>query len=224
MIKCLPIAFIFCTHNGQSQTTTDRYEYRSLAGDIGVDNMFVNAHHFNQWAKLSGQKPPAASVSGHLAFSYIAHYFDGGIEVIFPDPYRIEGMFAGVRLTRYKNKVTSWLNIHTGYFSALYNNLHPVNYTLTQEQMGKQMQLQYNNWYVGISNKTYWTHHHKKHETTLIGINLLVGYTTGRGNWSYGYYIGSGKTLSFVSQPVNGIPSIGDVFLNIGLLCGIGSR
>lgn len=224
MIKCLPIAFIFYAHNGQGQTTPVKNNYRSLAMDIGVDNTIVNASHFDQWARISGQKPPSPGISGHLAVSYMAHYFDGGIEVIFPDPYRIEGMFAGVRLTRYRSRITSWLNFHTGTFSALYNYIHPVNYTLTQDQVGKQLQLQYNNWYVGLSSKTYWTHHHKKHDSTLVGINVLAGYTTGSGNWKYGYYVGSGKTLSFVGQPVNGIPSIGDMFLNIGVLCGIGTR
>jgi hypothetical protein len=225
MKKNLLFVFVFvCMDRGQAQPSTNRSQFHSIAADLGADYTLTNADLVNHWAIASGQKSPGCSVSGHFTISYLSQHFAGGIEVVFPDPYRLAGGFVGVRLTHFRSRVASWLNFHIGYFDALYNSLHPVNYTPTPDQAGKKLQLQYNNGYVGIASKTYWKHHHKKGGSTMLGLDLMAGCTPWAGHWSYGYYVGSGKSVSFVSEPVSGIPSISNLFLNMGIFCGLDSR
>lgn len=219
-ILLLLLLFGFTTTYSQDQK--DKYLYRSLAIDIGPDFTFAHVHGLNHWAVMSGQSAPKQSVSAHLRISYFYKHYGGGIEGIFPYPYEVSDIFIGRKLTRFNSPVTSLLNLHFGNFAAIYKHLRPDNYTLTADQQGKSLQLQFNKSFFGLSSKNYWSYIKKKGGSTIVGLEILAGYMPWSDNWQFGYYVHKPKT--FISNRVYGIPSFGKLFFNAGLLIGLASR
>ena len=111
----------------------------------------------------------------------------------------------------------------------MYSNISPVNYTPTEAQKGKELQLHYNATYIGLSSKNYInglsfkSGKGKKGASYNCGFYADFGYEPWGGDWEYGYYTGSGKYAQFHSQNVYGIPHLNNVFVDMGIFIGIGT-
>ena len=105
----------------------------------------------------------------------------------------------------------------------------PTNYTLTSDELGKKLQLQYRAVYIGLSSRNYLnklnfkTGKGKSAVSFNPGFNFEFGYEPWGGAWHYGYYKGSGKSSQFIGNRVYGIPALSNVFFNAGVSLGIGN-
>ncbi len=201
----------------------DSTKFRKLMFSIGIDKAFINSKNFDAWLAKHNTDKQAQDVTGNIDISLTTKKYDFGVSAVFPDPYCVGSLYFGRRLTNFKSKFSTFLNIHAGYFDALYEHTAPAYITPPPSNPGKPTLLQYNSGYVGLSLKNYFTSYLKKAGTSNIGFDLDMGYTAWTNGWKYGFYSGPGRHSHFKGTHVHQIPPPGKFFINFSIFYGLGT-
>ncbi len=191
---------------------------------MGADYTHTSVGLLSHWTHKTRQLDPFQGVSAQLSITFITRRFDYGFNAVYPNPNRIIALYSGPRLTNLTSPVSSFINLELGLFSAIYNHLKPPITRPNEDRAGKIMQLQYNNAFIGLSSKNYLSHLNVKKNSFAVGLNFMGGYFPLHGDWRYGYHNYSGKSSSFISHKVHGIPYLGKYFFSTGITIGFGGR
>jgi hypothetical protein len=214
--------------NSFCQINLNGTEERTFVLSVGAEKMFINNEAFNNWTEQNYNKKINNFASLNLDVNMILKAYDVGIDASVGYPYAVGSIYWGRRLTSLQSKVSSFLNLHIGFFDAL-PDVAPVNYVPTPDQQGKHLQLQYHETYIGLSDKNYLnklnfrTGKGKKAVSYNPGFYFDFGYEPWNGDWQYGYYKGSGKYSQFIGNKVYGIPNLSKIFFTTGIFIGIGN-
>ncbi len=223
------ISLIFIAVPAFSQINANGIAGNMLILSIGANKTFINNPGFDAWTKSNYNKTEGNLMSGHLDFAIITKAYDFGIHASAPFPYRVSSLYFGKRLTTQQSKISSFLNLEIGELEAIYTDIAPVDYIPTAAEEGRKLQLHYDAFYFGLSSKNYInalsfkSGKGKKAVSFNSGFYLDLGYEPWGGDWSYGYYTGSGKYAEFHSHTAYGIPHLNNLFIDAGIFLGMGS-
>jgi hypothetical protein len=193
---------------------------------LGMHQTFISNPAFNSWTMANYGRTihSSSNISGQASFAL--KKYDGGLYATGKYPFQNIDAYFGPRLTSYKNKFSSFLNLEFGELDAHYKNISPINYTPTPDQQGKDLELHYDSYYVGISSLNYFKvpFTHNRHLALYPGFHLAARYGFG-GGWSYGYYKDDGiNGFNFKSVSIHDIPNLGKFNVDAGLFIGFGTR
>jgi len=212
-----------CFNYAFAQLDSKNREDGFFSLDIGPNKMFYNNLEFNQWttANYNLVKKNRLGILGD--FSYTGKHFDGGLSISYASPLTSMIGYFGYRLTGKYTAISSWLNLQFGELYAKFTNIAPVNYQLTDDEVGQKMELHYNAGYIGFSSKNYINSLHwnmklgKEKLPVNIGFYASLGFTPFARNWHYGYMSYNDNDTSFVSRKVNTIPKMSKVYGSAGV-------
>jgi hypothetical protein len=200
--------------------------------DGGVNQVSINNPSFNGWAMSNYGKNENPGVSGFFDLA-VTGKWDANLHIAAANPFLVAGIEFGKRLTKPNSPLAMYLNLDWGDFDAMFNDLAPLNYTLTPDQQGQQMQLKSSNTFFGITSRNYFSRLQfyigKAHRGVFTsGFYVTGGWTPFRKQWRYGYYEDDGTdadgvtTYNFNSVKVYNIPTINNFFIDTGFFVGIG--
>jgi len=200
--------------------------------DVGINNTSINNPAFTGWAAGNYNRNANAGISGLFDIT-IAGKWDAGFHLSTANPFLVADIEFGKRLTSRHSPIASYINIDYGEFNAMFNDLAPLNYTLTPDQQGKQMQLKSRNSYLGITSRNYVNRLNffvgRGHNAVFVsGFYAKAGWMPFRKQWEYGYYEDTGSdadgtpTYDFNSVKIDNIPNINNFFFDAGVFIGIG--
>jgi hypothetical protein len=191
---------------------------------VGPSKMFLNNNYFNRWTVNNYRLIDEVSTGIDVDLAVTGKYYNAGLLLSYSAPVLMAKAYFGRRLTNPFSPVSSWLNIEIGEISAKFTNIAPVNYTLTPDEMGQNLELHYNAGYIGLMSKNYlnFLHGNIKIGRVKIPVNsgfyVSAGFTPFARNWHYGYYR-DGDTV-FTSRKVNSIPKLSKFYANTGFFVG----
>jgi len=219
-----------------SQDPPFRPDQVSLSFDFGKP--FINNQAFEKWAQTNYHKRynNNASYGADINMAFLKHYDLGVRFGGSSGDFNYFSFYAGVRVTPRYSWLTSFLNLEGQYYFVASNNLAPVNYRLTADELGQPMELHYSTGFVGLSSRNYirpLNIRYGKLRRSVIrwGFFVNAGYQPWKTAWKYGYYKETESTNSdgedettkeFISRKVYSIPKLADRYLQTGIFVGIG--
>jgi hypothetical protein len=228
------LLFLF-VQRGFAQFTFDGTSDNLMVLSGGVQELFTANTAFNGWSAANYNKHFSAPFTGNvnLAFINFKNYEIGG-NLSWNSLYGFGGGYLGRSLTSSRSGITSWLDIDIGYFYANYGNqVLPLNYTLTPDQVGKQLELHYTSTYIGITSKNYFNKQAirvgvKRLGATFIpALHFSVGYEPfNNTGYQYGYYYtrASDTSKQFRGVPIRNIPHLSKLFFSAGLSISVAGK
>lgn len=200
----------------------------------GVHELYTGNTAFNAWTISNYNKRIEAPFGGNIDLMFINFKnYDIGGNFSWNNVYGFGGGYIGRRLTNPNASIASWLNIDIGSFYANYKNqVPPVNYTLTPDQIGQQLELHYTATYIGLTSKNYLNKKSirigKRWGAVFIpSVSFSVGYEPFRNSaWNYGYYYtqASDTSRQFKNTSIRNIPHLSKVFFNAGIIIAVAAK
>jgi hypothetical protein len=204
---------------------------------LGVHQSFMNNPAFNAWTLSNYNKKINSTINGEGDLTFFMKKYDAGLHYSSANSFDFTALYFGLRLTSVQSKVSSWLNFDFGGLNIDRSDLAPVDYTLTPDQQGKKLKLEYSMYYIGLTSKNYLNNlhfHFGKHKKTSFntGFYLSAGYDPFNDRaWSYGYDDNANATIDsdgnttvpFKSVKVNSVPLLNRFFMEAGIFVGIGN-
>jgi hypothetical protein len=190
---------------------------------FGVSNTFINRQAFDNWTLANYNLRENNNANFLIDIGVIENRFDLGANLNVGSAFVMYSAYFGYRLTRPYGPITSWLNIEAGEFLGIFHNIAPVNYVPTPDQMGQDLELHYDNGFIGLMSKSYlnFLHFNIKIGKGRIPVNpgffVSAGYQPGSRDWKYGYY---NTDTVFVSSKIHTIPKLSKVQVNAGVFVG----
>jgi hypothetical protein len=190
---------------------------------MGASYDFVNRGAFDAFTKANYNLVERHNMNLLIDFGYIYRRFDFGGDLDIDATFNQHLIYFGRRLTGPHSFITSWLNLEYGQYTGVFKNIAPVNYTLTPDQRGQQLQLQYTANYIGISSRNFlnFLHHTIRLGKGGLPINtgffVGAGYQPNGGNWKYGYY---NTDTVFTAVKIKTIPKLSRVQVSTGVFVG----
>ncbi len=224
-MKKLIIIFILagCFTSAFAQLNAKNREDGLFSIGIGPNQMFYNNGDFNRWTMANYNILKKNSTGFLFDLGYTDKHWGGGLSIGYSSPLMNFIGYVGYKLTGRYTAISSWLNVQLGEISARFKNIAPVNYPLTDDEMGQKMELHYNAGYVGLSSKNYINSLHrnikvgKEKIPVNVGFYASLGFTPFARNWRYGYYSYSDNDTTFVNRKVGTIPKMSKVYGNAGV-------
>lgn len=223
-MKKLIIIFILagCFNQAFAQLNSKNREDGLFSIEIGPNQMFYNNGDFNRWT-TANYNIIEKNLTGFLAtLSYTDKHLGGGFSIGYNSPLTNYMAYFGYKLTGRYTAISSWLNLQFGELSARFKNIAPVNYQLTDDEIGQKMELHYNAAYIGISSKNYINSLHwnikvgKEKIPVNAGFYASLGFTPFARNWRCGYYSYKDNDTTFVNRKVGTIPKTSKVYGSAG--------
>jgi len=196
----------------------------------GIHELYTGNTAFNAWTTANYNKRITSPFGGNIDLMFIDFKnYDLGGNYSWSSVYGFGGGYIGRRLTHPNAGIASWLNIDLGSFYANYKNqVPPVNYTLTPDQVGKQLELHYTSTYIGLTSKNYLIKKGKRWAAIFIPtVFFSVGYEPFRNSaWNYGYYYtqASDTSQQFKNTHIRSIPHLSKVFFNAGIAISVAAK
>jgi len=238
-LKKIPllVSLLLLFGNSFAQLTSSGSPDNVFVFSLGAATPFMNNIAFNAWAKTNYNKNVAINnqVNYDSNLAFVFKKWDLDIHIDGNSTLGVISLDFGRRLTPQHSIISSFLNFEIGEFSLSYNDIVPVGYTLTADQQGKKLDLQYVQTFIGLSSKNYLNMlHFRTGKRGGVSINSgffgRVGYMPQRTYWQYGYSTSSVDLTSptfkqtyFHGVNIPGIPKLNDVFADVGLFIGIGN-
>jgi len=191
--------------------------------NLGVSDISINRQAFDNWTMANYNLKENRNTNFLVDMGYIEDRFDSGITLNVGSSFAIYSAYIGYRLTRNYSPIASWLNFEAGEFLGIFTNIAPVNYVRTPDQVGQNLELHYDNGFVGLMSKNYLNFLHFNIKMGMIripvnsGFFVSAGYQPGSRDWRYGYY---NTDTVFVSTKIHTIPKLSKVQVNTGVFVG----
>ncbi|SDD74632.1 hypothetical protein SAMN05216464_102445 [Mucilaginibacter pineti] len=241
MKKILLLLLFFVTAKSSyaqfDQNPRDTYFTFSLGAGIPV----VDNSAFDRWTQLNYNKKYNNNVSGNADIGVVYKKFNAGIRVAAGSgDFVTYSFYAGRKLTADQSPLVSFLNFEVGGQSVVSKTLAPVNYELSPDELGKDMQLNYNATFIGLYSKNYLSHlginiGKKKRVAITPGFYIGLEYRVGGGTWKYGYLQDNGSdtyyyedgssytttNTKFVGNKVYDVPKLANKFMSGGVFLSI---
>jgi hypothetical protein len=190
---------------------------------MGASNAFINRQAFDQWTRANYNLTEKYNANFMLDLGGVYKRFDLGGSLNVGGSFNQFVVYVGRRLTGQRSFITSWLNFEYGQFVGIFKNIAPVNYTLTPDQQGQQLELHYTGNFIGLSSRNFlnFLHYNIKLRKVKIPVNtgvfVSLEYQPGARDWNYGYY----KTDTvFTAVKIKTIPKLSKVQLTTGVFMG----
>lgn len=224
-MKKLIIIFILagCCNQAFAQLDSKNREDGLFSIGLGPNQMFYNNGDFNRWTMANYNILKKNSTGFLFDLGYTDKHWGGGFSIGYSSPLMNFMGYAGYKLTGRYTAISSWLNVQLGEISARFKNIAPVNYQLTDDEVGQKMELHYNAGYVGLSSKNYinslyWNIKVGKEKIPVnAGFYASLGFTPFARNWRYGYYSYKDNDTTFVNRKVGTIPKMSKVYGSAGV-------
>ena len=224
-MKKLIIIFILagCFNQAFAQLDSKNREDGLFSIGLGPNQMFKNNGDFNRWTTANYKILKKKSTGFLFDLGYTDKHWGGGFSIGYSSPLMNFMGYAGYKLTGRYTAISSWLNVQLGEISARFKNIAPVNYQLTDDEIGQKMELHYNAAYIGISSKNYinslhWNIKVRKEKIPVnAGFYASLGFTPFARNWRYGYYSYKDNDTTFVNRKVGTIPKMSKVYGSAGV-------
>jgi hypothetical protein len=191
--------------------------------NFGVSDIFINRQAFDNWTMANYNLKENRNANFLLDVGDTEDRFDSGVSLNVGSSFAIYSAYIGYRLTRNYSPIASWLNIEAGEFLGIFTNIAPLNYVRTPDQVGQNLELHYDNGFVGLMSKNYlnFLHFNIKMGKVRIPFNsgffVSAGYQPGSRDWRYGYY---NTDTVFVSTKIHTIPKLSKLQVNTGVFVG----
>lgn len=190
---------------------------------MGASNAFINRQAFDQWTRANYNLTEKYNANFLLDLGGIYKRFDFGGGLNVGGSFNQYLVYFGRRLTGQRSFITSWLNIEYGQFIGIFKNIAPVNYTLTPDQQGQQLELHYTGNFIGLSSRDFlnFLHYNIRLGKVKIPVNtgvfVSLEYQPGARNWNYGYY---NTDTVFTAVKIKTIPKLSKVQVSTGVFMG----
>jgi len=217
-ILLLLFQYAFCQRNAANREPDSMFFFH-----MGASNAFINRQAFDQWTQANYNLTERYNMNLLIDLGYIYRRFDIGADLSVDATFNQHLIYIGRRLTGPHSFITSWLNFEYGQFTAVFTNIAPVNYKLTPDQQGQQLELHYTGNYIGISSRNFLNFLHHTIRIGKGGIPINTGFFVGAGYqphggyWQYGYY---NKDTVFTAVKIKTIPKLSKVQVTTGIFVG----
>ncbi len=208
----------FCQRNAFHHTPDSMlYVY------LGASSNYIDKHAFDVWTATNFNLTERYRTNFYIDLGGLYKGYDLGLTANIGPSFGNAGGYIGRRLTRKNSFISSWLNLEMGGFFGRFTNIMPVNYTLAPDQVGQQMELHYNAFYMGLALKNYFNflQYNIKIGRTRIPVNtgffVSANWQPGQRNWRYGYYT---QDTVFNGVKIQNIPKLGKLQGTAGVFMG----
>jgi len=233
----LSLLFILSVKSTFAQLAADGSTNKVFVASIGVRQLFMNNGQFDSWTEKNYNKKINFDKGAMFDLAFYFKKYDAGLDVSGTSSSTFIDFYFGKKLTPPTGSFSSYLNFFIGGMELNRYDLEPLDYTPTQDQQGKKMELNYSMTYLGLSSRNYFNKTHirfGKHKKTSLnsGFYVSAGYDpfNDRG-WKYGYddtadnsIDSNGDTTTpFKSVDVHNVPLLNRFFMEAGIFVGIGN-
>ncbi|MES2060728.1 MAG: hypothetical protein V4456_02325 [Bacteroidota bacterium] len=151
LLFCL-IVILKSTYAQTDRKKNDTYVTFSVgAGIPSIDN-----RAFDNWTQINYNKKYTNRVSVNIDLGAVYKNYDAGISFTGSSAdFRTYTFYAGRKITSAKSPLVSFLNFGVGGLIITNRSLAPLNYVLSPDEIGKDMELNYSATYIGIYSKNY---------------------------------------------------------------------
>jgi len=233
----LILVFIVLVKGIYAQVTAKDSTDHVFVASVGFRQLFMNDGQFDTWTETNYNKKINLYSAVALDLGYYTKKYDGGIDISGTNSTYFLDLYFGERLTSKASNISSYLNLFVGGFQFNSYDIKPIDYTLTPDQVGKKLKLNYGMYYFGLSSKTYFNKLHTcigKHKKVSLnsGFYVNAGYDPFNDRiWEYGYEDNANSgidsngdiTTPFKSVTIHNIPLLNRFFMEAGIFIGIGN-
>jgi hypothetical protein len=150
------LSFLVISKFALAQADDEYSRFNFLSVSLGAGVSYMPNHIFNTWAKQNYGKDYHYPVTGYAEIGFAGKNYDFGLQIEPSSNELVQGsIYFGRRVTSVKSPITSYLNVELGWLDFESNDIAPLNYTLSPDQVGQKMELMYSVAYVGISSRNY---------------------------------------------------------------------
>ena len=234
------VPFTMCKNTfGQALSEQDtRFNFIEIGIGSGVP--VIKNKAFDNWSETNYH----SKISHYLEFMgdyfYVAKKYDGGLQFTgSSDIYGTVAFYLGRRITSATSRISSFINIGAGEFIDQVYKYAPIGFQPTADEVGQRFYLQYNAAYLSLQSRNYMnglSFHISRNRRFNVrsGFYVDFNYKPWSGAWQYGYdkktkeqeydndsgYYTVTNT-KYVSQKAEGVPGLGNVFMDAGVFMSI---